>query len=181
MHQEIILAGTGGQGIQSAGQVLAQVALEQGLDVSEVSQYSPEVRGGWVLSTVVVSDRRVGSPIVQMADCLLLMSQRAADDNKGRVRPGGLVLVNSSLVELPPIPEARVVAVPATEMAVELGVKQIANMVMLGAYCKCAGTLDIVYFDQALQTVLPERHHRHIPLNLQAVQAGVEVVIASGE
>lgn len=178
MRQEIMLGGTGGQGIQSAGQMLAQVALEQGLEVSEVSQYSPEVRGGWVLSTVVIADRQVGSPVVEIGDCLLLMSQRSADDNKHRVRPGGLVLVNSSLIDELQIPDVRVVQVPATEMAVELGNEQVANMVILGAYCKAGGLLDVVHFDQALKTVLPERHHRHIPLNLQAVQAGADAVSA---
>lgn len=95
MRQVVIIAGTGGQGAVSAGRILAQLAHQQGYDVSYFTQYSPEVRGGWVGATVVIADGQVGSPVAEKADTILLMSHQAAEEYRDRVKQGGLVIVNT--------------------------------------------------------------------------------------
>ncbi len=174
MREEVLVAGTGGQGVDSAGSILGHVVLAQGLEVSCLSMYSPEVRGGWVTSTVVMADDEVGSPILATVDSLLLFSQMAADEQLDRVRPGGLVVSNCSLVRPLSVSGCRLLEVPATNIAAELGNEQVTNIVMLGAYVKARGVLDLSHFEAALRAVLPPRHHKHIPLNLEAVRLGAE-------
>ncbi len=175
MREEIFMAGTGGQGVLSAGQMLGQVALEQGLSCSYLPLYSAEVRGGTATATVVISDGQVGSPVVGKVDSLLLFSKKAVDAHLNQCRQGGLVIVNSSFTGPVDLPDMRVLEIPATAAAAELGFEQVANMVMLGAYCEARGTLDIDYFEQALRAVLPERYHKHIPLNMDAVRKGTQL------
>ena len=176
MREEVFMAGTGGQGVVSAGSLLAEMALEQGLEVCYISVYSPEVRGGWVTSTVVIADGEVGSPIVGEVDSLLLFDKRAADEHLGKIRPGGLIVGNSSLTGPLTVADAELIEVPATKMAAELGNEQVTNIIMLGAYVKVRGVLQLSHFEAALKTVLPERHHKHIPLNIEAINLGAEQV-----
>ncbi len=176
MQEELLIAGTGGQGVDSAGSVLAHMALEQDLEVCYISLYSPEVRGGWVTSTVVIADAEVGSPIVGKVDSLLLFDKRAADDHLAKIRAGGLVVANSSLTGPLTVADAELIELPATKMAAELGNEQATNMIMLGAYVEVRGLLQLSYFEAALKTVLPDRHHKHIPLNLEAAKLGAQQV-----
>lgn len=176
MRERVFLAGIGGQGVDSAGSILAHVVLQQGFQVCNVSQFSPEVRGGWVSATVIIADGEVGSPIVGRADSLLLFSRRSVADELHRAVPDGLIVANSSLTGPVAAREARVMEVPATQLAAELGNEQVTNMVMLGAYVQAQGVLDPAGFEEALVAVLPARHHGHIPLNLKAVEVGAEEV-----
>jgi len=161
MRERVFLVGIGGQGVDSAGAILAHMVLWQGLEVSSVSQYSPEVRGGWVSATVIISDGEVGSPIVGRADSLLLFSRRSVADELHRAVPDGFIVANSSLTG-----------------SVDAG--QVTNMVMLGAYVQVQGILDPAGFEAALRVVLPPRHHGHIPLNLKAVELGAAEVVQMG-
>lgn len=175
MREEVFLAGTGGQGVLSAGQMLAQVAMEADYQVSYLPLYSPEVRGGTATATIVFSDEAVGSPVLGTAGSLVLFAARSVDDELHRARPGGLVVSNVSLTGHIKVPdEVRLAEVPATEIATELGFEQVTNMVMLGAYIAAADVLGLESFEQALRSVLPERHHKHIPLNMEALKRGAD-------
>ena len=176
MRERVFLAGIGGQGVDSAGSILAHMVLHQGFEVCNVSQYSPEVRGGWVSATVIIADGEVGSPIVGSADSLLLFSGRSVAHELHRAVPDGLIVVNSSLTGRVAAGHTRVIEVPATAIAAELGNEQVMNMVMLGAYVEVRGVLDPAGFQEALEAVLPARHHGHIPLNLKAVELGAQHV-----
>ncbi len=180
MRERVFLVGIGGQGVDSAGAILAHMVLWQGLEVSSVSQYSPEVRGGWVSATVIISDGEVGSPIVGRADSLLLFSRRSVADELHRAVPDGFIVANSSLTGSVDAGPTRVVEVPASAIAAELGNEQVTNMVMLGAYVQVQGMLDPAGFEAALRVVLPPRHHGHIPLNLKAVELGAAEVVQMG-
>lgn len=180
MRQVVIIAGTGGQGVVSAGRILAQMAHEQGYGVSYFTQYSPEVRGGWVAATVILADGEVGSPVAGKADTVLLMSNQAVAEYRDRLREGGLLIVNTSLAEGVTADGDRMVEIPATEAAVEVGSEQATNMVMLGAFAEASGTLELDNVRSALEEVLPERHHEYIPTNLQALQRGAELASEHG-
>jgi 2-oxoglutarate ferredoxin oxidoreductase subunit gamma len=175
MRSEVFMAGTGGQGVLLIGQLLMQAANEQGLQVSYFPIYSPEVRGGSTTCTVVASDGVVGSPISGRPASMLLMDQLSVDGNLARVKDGGLVVLNATLVRQVPREDVRALWIPATDKAVEIGNDRIANMVMLGAYVGASGVVPVEALERALSTVLPERHHRYLPLNVEAIRLGAEL------
>lgn len=178
MRKEVFMAGSGGQGVLLIGQLLAQAALEEGLEVSWFPIYRPEVRGGFTSCTVVVAEGSVGSPISGQPACVLLMDQATADGYLSKARPGGMALVNTSLVHDAAREDLVIYGLAASEKAIELGEQKITNMVMLGAYVGLTQTVSLASLEAALLVVLPERHHRLISLNLQGLQAGMEWALA---
>jgi len=105
----------------------------------------------------------------------MVMDQVAANAHTGKARPGGSVLINSSLVSEVNRDDVKVIAVPAGAIAAELGAEQVANMVMLGAYVELTSAVSLEAIEQALKVVLPERRHHLLPLNMQALQAGAAI------
>ncbi len=176
MRQEVFMAGMGGQGVLLAGQLLAQAALEAGLELSWFPLYSPEVRGGRATCTLVIADGEVGSPVVGQPGSVILMDGIAVENHLNRVRPGGLAVVNSSLAgDEVNRNDIDLVAVAATDIAAELGSEQATNMVLLGAYVQATGVVEPQAIEQALHRVLPERHHDYIPTNVAALQRGAQL------
>jgi 2-oxoglutarate ferredoxin oxidoreductase subunit gamma len=173
MRNEVFMAGTGGQGVLLIGQLLTQAAAEDGLQVSYFPIYSPEVRGGTTTCTVVTTDGTVGSPISGRPACMLLMDQPSVDTNLARLRDGGLAVINTGLVRSLPRDDIRVLRIPATETAIAIGNERIANMVMLGAYVGATQAVSAEALEAALKQVLPERHHQYLPLNMEALRAGM--------
>lgn len=143
MHTEIILAGFGGQGVLLIGKLLAYVGMKAGHEVTWMPAYGPEMRGGTCNCTVVLSDRPIGSPISKSPHGLIALNLPSLDKFEDTVRPGGVVVVNSSLINrLPQRSDLTVVAVPANEIAIECGSAKAANMVALGAYLGASGVAD---------------------------------------
>lgn len=181
MRQEVFMSGLGGQGIMLAGQVLAQAALDAGLQVSWFPSYSPEVRGGEANCTVVLSDGRVGSPITGSPGTVLLMAPVAVETYLKDCAPGGLAIINSGLGPVAITrDDLRVVIVDANALAAQAGSERLANMAMLGAWLAVAWPELMETAIAALDTVLPERHHKWIPSNAQAMRLGAAAAIDSG-
>lgn len=172
MRKEVFMAGTGGQGVLLIGTLLTEAAAEDGLQVSYFPIYSPEVRGGSTTCTIVISDGAVGSPVSGRPAAMLLMDQISVDTNLARLKDGGLAIINTTLVTEVGRDDISVVKVPATETALEIGSDRIANMVMLGAYVGATQAVSMTALEAALRKVLPERHHKLLPMNMQALQAG---------
>ena len=146
MHTEIILAGLGGQGVLLIGKMLAYAAMKMGREVTWMPAYGPEMRGGTCNCTVVLSDRPIGSPISKSPHGLIALNLPSLDKFEDAVRPGGVIVVNTSLINrLPHRTDVTVVAVPANEVAIECGSPKAANMVTLGAYL---GASSVVELDQ---------------------------------
>ncbi|MFA6468182.1 MAG: 2-oxoacid:acceptor oxidoreductase family protein [Bacteroidota bacterium] len=171
--QEIIIAGFGGQGVLSMGQIISYSAMKEGKEVSWMPAYGPEMRGGTANCIVIVSPTKVSSPIVTMFDSAILLNQPSLDKFDSKIKPGGLLLCEQSTIITPSIREdIEKLMIPATEMAVKMGKKQIANMILLGAFLERRPIVSIANVLQALHEVLPERHHHLIPLNEEALYAG---------
>jgi len=135
MHTEIVLAGFGGQGVLLIGKLLAYAGMRAGQEVTWMPAYGPEMRGGTCNCTVVLSDRPIGSPISKSPDGLIALNLPSLDKFEAAVRPDGVIVVNTSLINrLPRRTDVRVAAVPANELAIECGNAKAANMVALGAY-----------------------------------------------
>ena len=144
MHTEIVLAGFGGQGVLLIGKLLAYAGMKMGREVTWMPAYGPEMRGGTCNCTVVLSDRPIGSPISKSPHGLIALNLPSLDKFEDTVRPGGVIVVNTSLINrLPHRTDVTVVAVPANEVAIECGSPKAANMVTLGAYLGASGLADL--------------------------------------
>ena len=181
MREEIFMAGLGGQGVLLAGQLLSQAAMDAGLELSWYPMYSPEVRGGEATCTLVYADERVGSPIAGHPRAVMLMEPRAIAAHMDRCASGGLAVINTSLGEVPiPRDDLTVLRVPADEIAAECGSERAMNLVLLGAYLGAKRPELVELAIAALSEVLPERHHRHIPMDAEALRRGCAVAAAAG-
>ncbi len=175
MREEVYMAGMGGQGVLLAGQILTQAAMLAGLEVSWFPLYSPEVRGGRATCTVVAADEEVGSPAAGHPAAMILMDKIAVDNHLGRVKSGGLVVVNSSLAgEEFSRDDLRIVPIPANDIATELGGERAVNMVLLGGYVEVTELVTLEATEQALREVIPQRHHSFLPVNVAALQRGAQ-------
>jgi 2-oxoglutarate ferredoxin oxidoreductase subunit gamma len=179
VKQEFIIAGFGGQGVLLLGQMLASAGMMEGKQVSWMPSYGPEMRGGTANCTVVISDEEIGSPVVSQPSCVIALNLPSLDKFEPMVKPGGLLLLNSSLIDR----EVRrdditAVALPATEIASELGNVRVTNMVALGALVQLTGIVSFSTLEEVLKKVLPEHRHKLIPLNLEAIERGAQEVKA---
>ncbi len=174
MHHDIIMAGFGGQGILMIGNLLAVGALRRGYRVTFFPAYGVEMRGGTANCTVTVSDREIGSPVTARPLGLVAMNEPSLVKFGPRVRAGGVVVVNTSIVPDGVLDreDVRMVRVPCNDVAAELGDPRLASMVALGAYVTASGVLPVDAVAEVLPEVLPEKVHRLIPLNQKALEAG---------
>ena len=179
LYEEMVLAGFGGQGILLVGKLLAQTAMRAGLEVSYMASYGAEVRGGTANCMVVVSNRPIACPVVNAPNSLVICNKASLSKFAPKLRPGGLLVFNSSLIQtIHSVPEGvDVIGVPAEEIAIEAGSPKSANMVMLGAYLGKRGHLSPQQAAEALPDVLAERHHKTIPVNAEALRRGAEYVL----
>ncbi len=173
MQTEVIFAGFGGQGVLFAGQILAFAAMDAGHNVTWLPSYGPESRGGTANCTVVIANEEIGSPAVKHPKAAVVMNLPSLDKFEPLVEPGGVLIVNSSLVNRDPTrTDITWLMIPAQEIAETIGTRRMLNMVMLGALLD---KLPILSFDEikaALNVHLPERHKKFLPSNIEALKLG---------
>lgn len=176
MNEDVFMAGFGGQGILLIGNLLAYAAIEAGKNASFFPAYGPEKRGGAAMCSVIVADQDIGSPVVGEPGNVLLLNQNSMEKYFSRVRSGGLCLYNSSLIDASDYQRSdiNVLAIPANEIATEVGNVKLANMVMLGALLALNPMVTLESIKQALDIIIPERNKRFIPANLQALDRGYD-------
>lgn len=180
MQSEVIFAGFGGQGVLFSGQILAFAGMDAGKDVTWMPSYGPEMRGGTANCTVVIADEEIGSPLVRNPQAAVVMNLPSLDKYENLVAPGGVLVVNASLVNRDvKRTDIDVVMIPAQEIAETIGNRRLLNIVMLGALLQRQEILTLEAIEQALDTHLPERHRRMLPANIQALRAGA--AFARGE
>ena len=177
MTEEIIIAGFGGQGVLSMGKILAYSGIMQDQEVSWMPSYGPEMRGGTANVTVILSDNRVSSPVLQSYDTAILLNQQSMDKFESMVKPGGLMIYDpNGITRHPERDDIRIFQVEATEEAVRMKSPITFNMVVLGAYIKVNPVVNFDNVIKGLRKSLPERHHHLIPINEKAIQQGMEIV-----
>lgn len=173
---EIIFAGFGGQGILSMGQIISYSAMIENKEVSWMPSYGPEMRGGTANCIVIVSPSKISSPIVSRFDSALILNQPSLEKFEHEVKPGGLLIYEESTIINPPKrDDLEILSIPANEEAQKLGKKQVANMILVGAFLARRPIVKIENIIKALRKVLPERHHHLIPLNEQALELGQKI------
>lgn len=175
---EIIFAGFGGQGVLSMGQIIAYGGLTEGNEVSWMPSYGPEMRGGTANCIVIVSEKRISSPMITKFDSAILLNQPSLDKFESAVKPGGLLVYEKSTIIHPPTrDDIDIVCIPAIEEADKLEAKQVANMVLVGAFLEKIPIVGIDTIVSTLKKVLPERRHNLIPVNEKALARGKELII----
>lgn len=173
MQQEVIVAGFGGQGVLFTGQLLAYAGMDEGKDVTWIPSYGPEMRGGTANCTVVISDEEIGSPFVKNPAAVIAMNLPSLDKYENLVRKGGTLIVNVSIVDRQVTrDDINVVNIPANEIAEAIGSKRAVNMVMLGALLGNMNLLSLEALETALEGHLPERHHKFLAANKEALRRG---------
>lgn len=180
MQTEIIVSGFGGQGALFAGQILAYTAMDEGLHVTWIPSYGPEMRGGTAHCTVIISDDEIGSPLVRHPAAAIVFNQPSLDKYESAVAPGGLLVVNASLTtRRAQRGDLRVIEIPANAIAEELGNVRLANIVLTGAWLAASQVLSLAAVERALAGHLPERHRHLLPANTQALRRGAALAEAA--
>lgn len=173
---EIILAGFGGQGILFAGKVLSFAAMLCGRELSWLPSYGPEMRGGTANCHVKIDSRGIGSPIVTNPDILIAMNRPSLDKFEDTVRSGGYIFMDSSLVNKHPSRnDINIVYVNATQTADKMGIKNLANMVMIGKLIKETGLFELEEITNTIKKLLPAKKEALTLPNIQAVTAGYSI------
>lgn len=171
------MAGFGGQGVMSMGKILAEAGLKEGKNVSWLPSYGPEMRGGTANCSVIVSDEPVGAPTVTEATAVVAMNKPSLDKFEKDVIPGGLLLINSSLIDKKATrTDIKVYYIPANDIADELGTNKIANMVMLGAYLKASNAAKEDTIMEYIAEVFGGKKANVIPLNKEALKRGADYI-----
>ena len=174
-YRDVIIAGFGGQGVMLIGNLLAQAAMEYGLNVTFVPAYGVEMRGGTANCTVILDRESIGSPIVQRPLSTILLNQPSLDKFQPRLAQGGTQIVNSSLIDASRAdPDIRSVLVPLNDMAAELGNAKLINMIALGAWLHVAGVLPLTAVQEALRRVISSHYAKLIPANAAALAMGYD-------
>ena len=182
-NERVLCAGFGGQGIMSLGKLIACAGMLAGRHVTWMPSYGPEMRGGTAYCSVVVSDQPVGSPIVTTnASSLIVMNRPSFERFEQSVVPGGLILMNSSLIDRTvQRSDVQVYTVAANDLAAASAVPKAANMVMLGAYMALRGAPEMDHVREAFKEVFGPRSKHVFQLNMRAIKAGIEDVLGPGE
>ena len=169
----IIISGFGGQGTLFAGQVLAYSAMDNGLDVTWIPSYGPEMRGGTANCTVIVSEEEIGSPLVKNPDVVLALNLLSINKYEDRIPIGGVLIANSSLINREIKREdITTLLIPATDIAEKIGLSRLVNMIMIGAMVALKPILPLDAVKKALEEHIPERHKKTLPMNFLAMDEG---------
>ncbi len=177
MTEEIVIAGFGGQGVLSLGKIIAYSGLMQGLEVSWMPSYGPEIRGGTANAMVILSDAPISSPILLNFSTAIILNQQSMDKFENRVKPGGVLIYEPSTVTRKPTrTDITIYAIPAMDEALRNGAVKVANMFLLGAFMKIRPLLKLEYVIEGIKHSVSERNWKYIPLNEKAITAGMNLV-----
>ncbi len=169
----VVFAGFGGQGVMTAGQLLAYAGMEEGKQVVWIPSYGPEMRGGTANCTVVISDKRIGSPIINNPLSACVFNRPSLDKFGSMIRKDGILLINSSLIDVTSErDDITELLIPANDIAIKLGSPKVTNMIMLAAFVE---TTDVVSFDtltEMLRQKLGGRKKDLLEINYKAFKEG---------
>ncbi|MBI2438299.1 MAG: 2-oxoacid:acceptor oxidoreductase family protein [Lentisphaerae bacterium] len=171
MHERILIAGSGGQGIVSLGKLLAGLAAETIPYVTFFPAYGAEVRGGTSNCQIILSANEIAAPIAETFDSILVMNQQSAERFMPALAKDGLAVINQSLCDVPARGDC--VPIPATEIADRLGNTKAANFVMLGAWLKRKPLITPRAVEDAITAHFRGAAPALITINIQAFRAGL--------
>ncbi len=179
MTEEIIIAGFGGQGVLSMGKILAYSGMMQNKEVSWMPSYGPEMRGGTANVTVIISDERISSPILNQFDTAIILNQQSMDKFENSVKKGGVLIYDpNGITRHPERKDINIYTVEAADESAKIGLAKVFNMIVLGAFLKLKPLIEPEYMRKGLEKSLPPRHHNTIPENERAIETGKKIIKA---
>ena len=177
MKEEIIIAGFGGQGVLSMGKILAYSSLLEGKEVSWYPSYGPEQRGGTANVTVIVSDNRISSPVLNSFDAAIILNQQSLDKFESKVKPGGTLIFDGyGISKKPTRKDITIYRTDAMNTSIEMNAAKSFNMIILGGLLHVLPFVKIESIMKGLAKTLPERHHHLLPMNEAAIKKGMEII-----
>ena len=177
MKKEIIIAGFGGQGVLSMGKILAYAGLLEGKEVSWMPSYGPEQRGGTANVTVILSDERISSPVLNQYDIAIILNQPSMDKFEDKIKPGGILIYDGyGIHTLTDRTDITIYRVDAMDTATEMKNEKAFNMLILGGLLQVQPMVHIENVLLGLKKSLPERHHHLLPMNEAAIHKGMEII-----
>ena len=181
MREEIVISGFGGQGVMLIGKFIAYIAMKKGHRVTYMPSYGAEMRGGTANCATIISSEEIASPLSSHPTTALVMNKPSFEKFSPRIAKGGLLILNSSLVDKEPKRnDIKAVTVPANKLAEEAGSVRSANMVMLGAYLGIKEPATVEKACALLKDVLPQRWHGLLEVNKKALRSGRDYVRDAG-
>jgi len=180
MYYDVIMTGFGGQGIQTISLIMALASIKKGLEVTYLPSYGVEKRGGRTNVFVIVSDQEIGSPITNNPKSLIAMDGIGLAFYQTMLHDGALLLANTSLIHEREISFSGgpVIAKKFNDEAIALGNPKLANMVMLGSFIEKVDFLTMEDLEAVIHDVIPDRLKETIPMNIKAIQRGMEIARA---
>ena len=181
---DVVMAGFGGQGILLAGKILAHAAMEEGMEVSWLPSYGPEMRGGTANVTVCLSREPIASPLITSPRSLLAMNRPSLEKFVAKVKPGGTIIINATMINIEAgRDDCTEIKVDSRSLAQEAGNERAANLVMLGAYVGATGAVPAKALEKAIEDEFTGRKAKFVPTNIAAFRAGLalgrEAVVAA--
>ena len=173
MKTEIRIGGLGGQGVVLAGQILGRAAVYDGKNAVQTQSYGAEARGSLAKSEVIISNTKIGFPVVRKCDMLIAMNQEALDTYLKDLKDDGKLIIDSTYVKEVPKTKVKIFEVPATESAEKaLGTKVYANILMLGALTKITGIVSEASMEKAIEEAATKES---VEPNKRAFRKGAEL------
>ena len=174
MTQEIIIAGFGGQGVLSMGKILAYSGLMDDKEVTWFPAYGPEQRGGTANVTVILSDEKISSPVLDTYDIVVALNQQSLDKFAPKVKPNGILIYDTNGINNAPTrTDIKIYPIDAMGGTLEIGNPKAYNMVVMGALLNAMSyKIPMENVEKGLEKSLPPRYHSLIPMNLQAIEKG---------
>lgn len=174
MKNSFVFSGSGGQGIMSAGIMLAHAAIDMGKHATFLPEYGPEQRGGSAKCTVIISDDEIISPLTKKCDNLVALNEQAYSKFSDSVKQGGNLIVNSSLVKSEiSTDNANVIAVPVDDIALEVGSIKVANVVIIGVIIGATQIVSKEIFVKSLEEKFKEKKPEILKMNMKALEKGI--------
>lgn len=176
MMDKIVLAGFGGQGVMFIGKVLTYAGLADGQEVCWIPSYGPEMRGGTANCSVIISNEEIYSPVIELADSGIVLNQPSYEKFLSKIKPGGVLVVNSSIVDFSNRREdIKIIAVPGGELASKLGNSNFANIICLGALLSSLTTSNPASVEKAISIIVGKQKPELFQLNMDAIKMGMQL------
>lgn len=177
MLQEIVIAGFGGQGVLSMGKILAYSGIMEDKEVSWMPAYGPEQRGGTANVTVILGDNPISSPVVNEYDVAIVLNQPSLDKFEPKLKPGGILIYDGyGIHHSATRKDINVYKVNAMDESMRMNNTKVFNMIVLGGLLKVSPMVQLENVMKGLKKSLPERHHKLLPMNEEAIRRGMEII-----
>lgn len=176
MKKSFVFSGSGGQGIMSAGIMLAHTAIDMGKHATYLPEYGPEQRGGSAKCTVVISDDEIVSPLPRLCDNLIAMNSQALAKFGADIKDGGLLLANSNRIsDTSEVTNATVISAPVDDISLEVGSDKTANIVLLGILIGATGIVSRETLILSLEDKFKDKKPEILDMNIKALDKGIEL------